>query len=122
MTSGYTFGRPAKLKPPAEYKFKSFFSVATKDQVIYLSTSVTDEVGRRSTVPELPPKIHQFRVVLGAYIQQLQTYLVTLSLSMSRIPVTQDEIPRGPSLRTLETTSPWYQHEKERGVITLRLG
>ena len=56
MTSGYTFGRPAKLKPPAEYKFKSFFSVATKDQVIDLSTSVTDEVGRRSTVPELPPQ------------------------------------------------------------------
>ena len=56
MTSGYTFGRPAKLKPPAEYKFKSFFSFATKDQVIDLSTSVTDEVGCRSTVPELPPQ------------------------------------------------------------------
>ena len=54
MTSGYTFGGPAKLEPPAEYKFRSFLNVQTVDQVIDLSASVAREVGRRRTVPELP--------------------------------------------------------------------
>ena len=57
MTSGYTFGGAAKLKPLAEYKFRSFFlNAETVDQVIDLSASVADEVGRRRTVPEPPPQ------------------------------------------------------------------
>ena len=93
------------------------------DQVIDLSASMADEVGHRHTVPKLPPQDPS----LASCSRSAESAIANLAsnvvaVDVARIPETQDQIPRGPTFITLETTPPWYQHEKERSVITMRLG
>ena len=48
---------PFKLKAPAEYKFRNYFNPLFNPfkEVIELSSSVAGGVGRRRTLPQLPP-------------------------------------------------------------------
>ena len=45
-----------RLKPPAEYKYRNYLCPKKPlDEIIVLSASVADAVGRPRTVPELTP-------------------------------------------------------------------